>query len=93
MTIKKDEMGLNRGLQYRFQEIKIGINNITMSRTLYRQQRNIATTYACKTVLGVALRQKQGNGLLKPIAIASSYLNDAKKKKYSIGKVELLAVV
>ena len=53
---------------------------------------NIVTTEACKTGLGVALWQKQGNGELKPIAIASRYLNDA-EKKYSIGELELLAVV
>ena len=52
---------------------------------------NIVTTDACKTGLGVALCQKQGSGELKPIDFASPYLND--KKKYSIGKLELLAVV
>ena len=45
----------------------------------------IVTTDACKTGLGVALWQKQGNGELKPIAYASRYLNDA-EKKYSIGE-------
>ena len=53
---------------------------------------NIVTTDACKTGLGVALWKKQGNGELKPIAYASRYLNDA-EKKYSIGELELLAVV
>ena len=35
---------------------------------------------------------KQGNNELKPIAFTSRYLNDA-EKKYSIGELELLAVV
>ena len=52
----------------------------------------IVTTDACKTGLGIALWQKQGTGELKPIAYASRYLNDA-EKKYSIGELELLAVV
>ena len=53
---------------------------------------SIVTTDNCKTGLGVALWQKQRNGELKPIAYASRYLNDA-EKKYSIGELELLAVV
>ena len=53
---------------------------------------NIVTTDASNTGLGVALWQKENNGELKPIAFASRYLNDA-EKKYSIGELELLAVV
>ena len=53
---------------------------------------NIVTTDACGTGLGIALWQKQSNGDLKPIAFASRYLNDA-EKKYSVGELELLAVV
>ena len=53
---------------------------------------NNVTTDACNTGLGVALWQKQNNGELKPIAFASGYLNDA-EKKYSIGELELPAVV
>ena len=56
------------------------------------RKENIVTTDACTTGLGVALWQKQGNGELKPIAYASRCLNDA-EKKYSIGELELLAVV
>ena len=44
------------------------------------------------STLGIALWQKQSNNELKPIAFASRYLNDA-EKKYSIGELELLAVV
>ena len=40
----------------------------------------------------MALWQKQNNGEIKPIAIAIRYLTDA-EKKYSIGELELLAVV
>ena len=53
---------------------------------------NIVTTDASKTGLGIALWQKQSNNELKPIAFASRYLNDA-EKKFSIGELELLAVV
>ena len=53
---------------------------------------NIVTTDACNTGLGIALWQRQHNGELKAIAYASRYLNDA-EKKYSVGELELLAVV
>ena len=53
---------------------------------------NIVTTDACNTGLGIALWQRQHNGELKAIAHASRYLNDA-EKKYSVGELELLAVV
>ena len=53
---------------------------------------NIVATDVSKTGLGIALWQKQSNNELKPIALASRYLNDA-EKKYSIGELELLAVV
>ena len=58
----------------------------------YNGNENIVTTDACITGSGVALWQKQSNGELKPIAFASRYSNDA-EKKYSIGELELLAVV
>ena len=50
------------------------------------------TTEACNTGLGVVLWRKLGNGEFKPIAFASRYLKDA-EAKYSIGELELLAVV
>ena len=53
---------------------------------------NIVTTDACETGLGKALLQRQNNGELKAIVYASRYLNDA-EKKYSVGELELLAVV
>ena len=53
---------------------------------------NIVTIDACNTGLGIALWQRQHNGELKAIAYASRYLNDA-EKKYSVGELELLAVV
>ena len=37
------------------------------------------TTDASKTVLGIALWQKQGNNEVKPIAFASRYMDDAEK--------------
>ena len=53
---------------------------------------NIVTTDASTTGLGITIWQKQDNGNTKPIAYGSRYLNDT-KKKYSIGELELLAVV
>ena len=52
---------------------------------------NMVTTDA-ETGLGITLWQKQDNGEIKPIAFGSRYLNDT-KKNYSIGELELLAVV
>ena len=53
---------------------------------------NIVTTDARTTGLGITLWQKQDDGNTKPIAFGSIYLNDT-EKKYSIGELELLAVV
>ena len=53
---------------------------------------NIVTTDASTTGLGITLWQKQDDGNRKPIAFGSRYLNDT-EKKYSIGELELLAVV
>ena len=52
----------------------------------------IVTTDASKTGLGITLLQKQSDGEIKPIAFGSRYLNDS-EKNYSIGELELLAVV
>ena len=53
---------------------------------------NIVSTDASKTGLGIKLWQKQADGELKPIAFDSRFLNDS-EKNYSIGELELLAVV
>ena len=53
---------------------------------------NMVTTDASKTGLGITLWQKQDDGNIKPIAYGSRYLNDT-EKNYSIGELELLAVV
>ena len=52
----------------------------------------MVTTNANKTGLGFTLCQKQDSGDIKPIAFGSRYLNDT-EKNYSIGELELLAVV
>ena len=57
-----------------------------------KDRENIVTTNASKTGLGITLWQKQSDGETKPIAFDSRYLNDS-KKNYSIGELELLAVV
>ena len=57
-----------------------------------KDRENIVTTDASKTGLGITLWQKQSDGEIKPIAFGSRYLNDS-GKNYSIGELELLAVV
>ena len=52
----------------------------------------IVTTDASTTGLGITLWQKQDDGNTKRIALERRYLNDT-KKKYSIGELELLALV
>ena len=54
-----------------------------------KDENNIDTS---TTGLGITLWQKQDDGNTKPIAYGSRYLNET-KKKYSIGELELLAVV
>ena len=53
---------------------------------------NIVTTNASTTGLEITIPQKQDNGNTKPLAYGSRYLNDT-EKKYSIGELQLLAVV
>ena len=57
-----------------------------------KDRENIVTTDASKTGLGITLWQKQSDGEIKPIAFGSRYLNYS-EKNYSIGELELLAVV
>ena len=57
-----------------------------------KDKENIVTTDASTTGLGITLWQKQHDGNTKLIAFGSRYLNDT-EKKYSIGELELLAVV
>ena len=57
-----------------------------------KDRKNIVTTDASKTGLGITLWQKQSDGEIKPMAFGSRYLNDT-EKNYSIGELELLAVV
>ena len=57
-----------------------------------KEKDNIVTTDASTTGLGITLWQKQDNGNTKPIAYGSRYLSET-EKKYSIGELELLAVV
>ena len=57
-----------------------------------KDRENIVTTDASKTGPGITLWQKHSDGEIKPIAFGSRYLNDS-EKNYSIGELELLAVV
>ena len=55
-------------------------------------KQNIVTTDASTTGLGITLWQKQDDGITKLIAFESRYLNET-EEKYSVGELELLAVV
>ena len=57
-----------------------------------KEKDNIVTTDASTTGLGITLWQKQDVGNTEPIAYGSRYLNET-EKKYSIGELELLAIV
>ena len=63
-----------------------------MLGTLRKNKDNSVTTDASTTGLRITLWQKQDDGYTKPIAFGSRYLNDT-EKEYSIGELELLAVV
>ena len=57
-----------------------------------KDKENIVTTDASTTGLGITLWQKHDEGNTKQIAYGNRYLNDT-EKKYSMGELELLAVV
>ena len=57
-----------------------------------KDKENIVTTDASTTGLGITLWQKQDDGNTNPLEFGIRYLNDT-GKKYSIGELELLAVV
>ena len=57
-----------------------------------KDKENIVTTDASTTGLGITLWEKQHDGNTKLIAFGSRSLNDT-EEKYSIGELELLAVV
>ena len=57
-----------------------------------KDKENIVTTDASTIGLGITLWQKQDNGIMKPIAFGSRYLNET-EKIYSIGELKLQAFV
>ena len=89
---KNVQWNWNEEKENEFRKLKECITNLPCLAHYNGEKENIVTTDACGTGLGVALWQKQENGNIKPVAFASRYLNDA-EKKYSIGELELLAVV
>ena len=101
LSEKTDNMRqlLKKGVKREWtEERNAGFNNLKKELTTQPclvhyngNKENIFTTDACNTGL-IALWQRQNNGELKAIAYASRYLNDA-EKKYSVGELELLAVV
>ena len=75
-----------------FNKIKEMLTEEPCSAHYAKDRENIVTTDASRTGLGITLWQKQSDGEIKPIAFGSRYLNDT-EKNYSIGELELLAVV
>ena len=71
---------------------KKGITKIPCLAQYNAQNKNIVTTDASTKGLGATLWQKQKDGKLKPVGLASRYLSDT-EKKYAINELELLAVV
>ena len=78
--------------QKNFEKIKQMLTEGPCLAHYAKDKENIVTTDASTTGLGITLWQKQHDGNTKPIAFGSRYLNDT-EKKYSIGELELLAVV
>ena len=65
---------------------------IPCSAHFARDRDTIVTTDASRTGLEITLWRRQSVDALRPTAVANRYLNDA-EKNYSIGELELLAVV
>ena len=92
ITEKRNKMGADPGTKYRLQQPETKLTTQPCLAHYNGNKENIVTTDACSTGLGIVLWQRQNNGELKATAYASRYLNDA-EKKYSVGELELLAVV
>ena len=89
---KRNKMRMDRGTKHRLQQLKKELTTQPCLANYIGNKENIVTTDACNTGLGIALWQRKQNGELNAIAYASRYINDA-EKKYSVGELELLAVV
>ena len=63
-----------------FNKMKQELTSLSCLAHYNGSKENIVTADECNTGLGVAYRQKQNHGELKPIAFASRYLNDAERK-------------
>ena len=85
-------MELGKGTRRRFQQHKKLLTEEPCLAHYAKDRDNIVTTDASKTGLSITLWQKQSDGEIKPIAFGSRYLNES-EQNYSIGELELLAVV
>ena len=88
ITKEKRDMEMGNRTRGRFWKIK---QTLTEGPCLahYAKDKEILVT---TDTTGITLWQKQDDGNIIPIAYGSRYLNDT-EKKYSIGELELLAVV
>ena len=68
-------MGMDGGTEHRFQHEK----KLT-SRNCLRNKKNIVTSDACNTFLGIALWQIRGNGGSNSIPFANRCMNNAGRK-------------
>ena len=75
-----------------FNNLKKLITQLPCLARFNADNENIITTDASTKGLGATLWQKQNDGNLKPIRIASRFLSDT-EKKYAINELELQAVV
>ena len=91
--LKKNEPWIwGQKQQKGFEKIKQTLTESPRFAHYAKDKENIVTTDASTTGLGITLWQKQDNGIQKPIAFGSRYLNET-EKKFSIGGLELLSVV
>ena len=91
-TPKKSEWYWTEKQEEGFNEIKKKITEIPCLENFARAIENVVSTDSNRTGRRITLWQKQNDDTIRPIAFTSRYLNNA-QKNYSIGELELLAVV
>ena len=90
--LKNEKWNWGSELEEYFKKIKQMLTENPCLPHYAKDKGHIVTIDASPTELGITLWQKQDYGNTKSIMYGSRYLNDI-EKKYSIGELELLAVV